>query len=154
MASETTQVPPKMDEPDDTTQLPPDLPQEALNDLVEMLNLLASARDAMSDQMVSRIARTAADGMALLDRVVRNEGLLSLLQVLDRPETQHLMMSLADALGRMSRELAIAPPARGGYVGLLRLASEPGTQEGIRALSLLGKYWNDSLRELHRTGGR
>lgn len=140
--------------PEESHAETPDLPESAIKDLVEIIDLLASARDAMSDEMVSRIARTASDGMALLDRVVRNEGLLSLLQVLDRPETQHLMMSLADALGRMSRELAIAPPARGGYVSLLRLAREPGTQEGIRALSLLGKYWNDSLRDLHRTGGR
>jgi len=89
----------------------------------------------------------------LLDRLTRNEGLMRLLQVLDRPESQYLLKSLADALGQMSRELATAPPARGGIGGLWRLAREPGTQEGIRALSLLGQHWNDSLRELHRRGG-
>jgi uncharacterized protein YjgD (DUF1641 family) len=142
------------DRADETPGVPPALTETAVNDLVEIIDLLASARDAMSDEMVTRIARTASEGMTLLDRLTRNEGLMGLLQVLDRPETQYLMTSLADALGRMSQELATAPPARGGYVGLLRLAREPGTQEGLRALSLLGKYWNDSLRELHRTGGR
>lgn len=129
------------------------LDQAAVNSLVEMINLLASAKDAMSDEIVTRLARTASEGMTLLDRFTRNEGLMRLLQVLDRPESQYLLISLADSLAKMSRELATAPPAKGGILGLLHLAREPGTQEGVRALSLLGKYWNDSLRELHRRGG-
>ena len=129
------------------------LDQAAVDSLVEMINLLASAKDAMSDEIVTRLARTASEGMTLLDRLTRNEGVMRLLQVLDRPESQYLLISLADALAKMSRELAAAPPAKGGILGLLRLAREPGTQEGVRALSLLGQYWNDSLRELHRRGG-
>lgn len=137
----------------ETPQVPPMLDQAAVNSLVEMINLLAAAKDSMSDEIVTRLARTASEGMTLLDRLTRNEGLMRLLQVLDRPESQYLLTSLADALGQMSRELATAPPAKGGIVGILRLACEPGTQEGLRALSLLGQYWNDSLRELHRRGG-
>jgi hypothetical protein len=33
--------------------------------------------------------------------------------------------------------------------GMLRLALDPGTQEGLRALSLLGKYWSTNLRDLN-----
>ena len=137
----------------ETPQAPLMLDRAAVDSLVEMINLLASAKDAMSDEIVTRLARTASEGITLLDRLTRNEGLMRLLQVLDRPESQYLLISLADALAKMSRELAAAPPAKGGILGLLRLAREPGTQEGVRALSLLGKYWNDSLRELHRRGG-
>mgnify|MGYP001559031022 FL=1 len=137
----------------ETPQAPLMLDRAAVDSLVEMINLLASAKDAMSDEIVTRLARTASEGMTLLDRLTRNEGLMRLLQVLDRPESQYLLISLADALSKMSRELAAAPPAKGGILGLLQLAREPGTQEGVRALSLLGKYWNDSLRELHRRGG-
>ena len=137
----------------ETPQVPLMLDQAAVNTLVEMINLLASAKDAMSDEIVTRLARTASESMTLLDRLTRNEGLMRLLQVLDRPESQYLLISLADALDKMSRELAAAPPAKGGILGLLQLAREPGTQEGVRALSLLGQYWNDSLRELHRRGG-
>lgn len=139
--------------PNETPQVPPALNEAAVRDLVEMINLMASARDAMSDAMVTRLVRAVTEGVALLDRLTRNEGFMRLLQVLDRQESQYLLMSLATGLGQMSRELATAPPARGGIVELLRLAREPGTQEGIRALSLLGRYWNDSLRELHRRGG-
>jgi uncharacterized protein YjgD (DUF1641 family) len=129
------------------------LDQAAVNGLVEMINFVASAKDAMSDEIVARLARTMSEGMTMLDRLTRNEGLMRLLQVLDRPETQHLLTSLADALGQMSRELATAPPAKGGVLGLYLLARQPGTQEGLRALSMLGQYWNDSLRELHSRGG-
>jgi len=135
------------------TSSPPVLKEETIRDVVEIVNFLAAARDAMTDDMVTRIARTASEGMILLDRVLRNEGVVRLLEVLNRPETQFLLVSLADALARMSRELATATPAKGGVFELLRLAREPGTHEGIRALSLLGEYWNDSLRELHRRGG-
>ena len=127
MATETTQVTPKVDDTAESSQVTATLNETVVNDLVEMINLLASARDAMTDDMVNRIART---------------------------ESQYLLMSLADALDQMSRELATAAPSRGGLAGLWRLARQPGTQEGLRALSMLGQYWNDSLREMHRRGGK
>ncbi len=137
----------------ESPQVPPMLDEAAVNSLVEMLNLLAAAKDAMSDEIVTRVARTASEGMTLLDRLTRNEGLMRLLQVLDRPETQYYLIGLSDALSQMSREIAASPPAKGGIVGLLRLAREPGTLEGLRSLSLLGQYWSESMRELHRRGG-
>lgn len=130
------------------------LGEETIRDLVEIIHFATAARDAMTDEMVGRIAGTASEGVMLLDRVLRNQGVVALLEVLNRVETQFLLISLADALGRMSRELATARPAKGGILELLRLAKQPGTQEGIRALSLLGQYWNESLRELHRYGGK
>jgi uncharacterized protein YjgD (DUF1641 family) len=137
----------------ETAQVPPMMNEAAISDLVELINLLASAKDAMSDAMVTRLVRTVSEGITLLDRLTRNEGFMRLLQVLDRPENQYHLISLSEALNRISRELATAPPAKGGIGGLLRLAREPGTQEGLRSLSLLGKYWGEGLRELHRRGG-
>jgi hypothetical protein len=139
---------------DQTPKVPPALDEATVNSLVELVNLLAAARDAMSDEMVIRLARTLSETMALLDRLTRNEGLMRLLQVLDRPEMQYHLMSFSDAVSAMSRDLATAPPAKGGIIGLIRLALQPGTQEGLRSLSLLGQYWGDNLRELHRRGGR
>ena len=135
-----------------TAASPEEIARE-LEQLSELATLVLSARDALSDDIITRVAGAFSEGITLLDRLTRNEGLMYLLQVLDRPETQYLLSSLADALGQMSRELATAPPARGGIVALLKLAREPGTQEGVRALSMLGQYWNDSLRDLHRRGG-
>lgn len=141
------------DRPPIPQQLPPALDEAAVASLVEMIHLTAAARDAMSDEIVTRLAATLSESMTLLDRLTRNDGLMRLLQVLDRPEVQYLLLSFGDALAQMSRDLANAPPAKGGITGLLKVASDPGTQEGLRSLSLLGKYWSESLRELHRRGG-
>jgi hypothetical protein len=128
-------------------------PTRDLEPLVEIATLVTSARDAMSDEMVARLSRTFSEGILLLDRLTRNEGLMRLLEVLDRPESQHLLIGLSKTLGRMSRDIAASPPASGGVVGLWKIAREPGMQEGLRSLSLLGRYWSESMRELHRTGG-
>ncbi len=125
-----------------------------LRELAELAALIASARDAMSDEIVARLARAASEGVTLLDRLTRNEGLMRLLQVLDRPEAQHLLIGLSRALSQMSREVAGAPPAPGGIAGLWRLAREPGTQEALRSLSVLGQYWSESMRDLEHRSGR
>lgn len=125
-----------------------------LEQLSELATLVASARDAMSDEIVARLTRAVSEGVTLLDRLTRNEGLMRLLQVLDRPEAQHLLLGLSKALGQMSREVAVAPPARGGLGGLWRLMREPGTQEALRSLSVLGQYWSESMRDLERHSGR
>ena len=74
--------------------------ERELEELSELAKLVASARDAMSDEMVTRLARAVSEGVTLLDRLTRNEGLMRLLQVLDRPESQHLLVGLARALSR------------------------------------------------------
>ncbi len=153
MANETQKVSPMTNEGDKTAQVPPAMDEGAVNDIVEMVNLLASAKDAMSDEMVARLARTASEGITLLDRLTRNEGLMRLLQVLDRPDCQYLLIGLADALSDTSRDLATAPPAKGGMGGMLHLARQAGTQEGVRMVSLLGQHLSERMRELHRRGG-
>jgi len=123
-----------------------------LEQLADVALLVSSARDAMSDEMVARLSRSFSEGIALLDRLTRNEGLMRLLQVLDRPESQHLLLGLSRALPQMSREFAATPSARGGIGGLWQLVREPGTQEALRSLSILGQYWSESMRELHDNG--
>lgn len=128
-----------------------------LSQLYELATLVTSAQDAMSDEIVTRMSAAFSEGIALLDRVTRNEGLMHLLRALDRPETQLLLSSLADAINKMSRDLATAPPAKGGIVGMLQLAREPGTAEGLRMLSLLSQSMSENLRERNRRredGGR
>ncbi len=123
-----------------------------LERIAEMATLFAAAQDALTDDMVSRLAGSFSEGITLLDRLTRNEGLIKLLHILDKPEMQHLLISLSHGLTKMSREFATTPPSTGGLVSLLKLATDPGTQEGLRSLSLLGKYMDESMRELHRKG--
>lgn len=127
---------------------------DSLSDLTELASIVSAARDALSDDMVTRLSSAFSEGMILLDRLTRNQGVMRLLQVLDKPESQKLLLSFADALSSMSRELAATEPARGGLGGVLKLASDPGTQEGLRSLSTLGKYWSANLRDLSNNSDR
>lgn len=124
-----------------------------LEQLAELATLVSAARDAMLDPIVTRVSSALSEGIALLDRLTRNEGLMRLLQVLDRPDCQYLLIGLADALNETSRDLATSTPVKGGMRGMLRLAREPGTQEGVRMLSLLGQHLSERMRELHRRSG-
>ncbi|MGH8736213.1 MAG: hypothetical protein ACREU5_03690 [Burkholderiales bacterium] len=55
-----------------TVQIPATLDEAAVKSIVETINFVASARDAMSDEMVTRLAGTLSEGLALLDRVNRS----------------------------------------------------------------------------------
>ena len=101
----------------------------------------------MSDEIVTRLSKTVSEGIVLVDRLTRNEGLMSLLRVLERPQSKNMLMGLGSAITAMSREVQTAAPARGGVGGLLQLVREPGTQEAIRMLSLVGQHLSHSLRE-------
>lgn len=129
------------------------LDRNDIEGLVEIANLVSAARDAMSDEIVTRIAGTMSEGLTLLDRLTRNEGLMRLLQVLDKPESQNLLIALSEAIHATSQEISAAPPATGGLGCMVRVAKDPGTQEGIRLLSLIGKHMSHSLREQHHNGG-
>ncbi|MEW6589622.1 MAG: hypothetical protein AB1418_01145 [Pseudomonadota bacterium] len=126
---------------------------EDLQRLVEFAQLVTAGRDAMSDEIVTRLAGAMSEGLTLLDRLTRNEGLMHLLKVLDRQETQYLLVALSDAIHAASQEIPSAPPATGGLACMLRVARDPGTQEGLRLLSVFGKHLSHSMREQHRHGG-
>jgi uncharacterized protein YjgD (DUF1641 family) len=126
---------------------------EDLQRLVEFAQLVTAGRDAMSDEIVTRLAGAMSEGLTLLDRLTRNEGLMHLLKVLDRQETQYLLVALSDAIHAASQEIPAAPPATGGLACMMRVARDPGTQEGLRLLSVFGKHLSNSMREQHRRGG-
>lgn len=135
------------------TQTPIAANADDLHQLAELSTLIAAARDALSDDIVSRVASALSEGITLLDRLTRNEGLVHLLQELDRPENQRFLICLSNAFTEASRDLATAPPSKGGIGSLLRLVNDPGTQEGLRLVSMIGSHLSDSMREMHRRGG-
>ena len=124
-----------------------------LERLGELASIVAATQDALTDDMVSRLASAFSEGMILLDRVTRNEGLVRFLQVLDSPENQALLVGLSDALTKTSREIASTPPAKGGIGCTYKVLTSEGTLEGLRLISLLGTHLSESLRDLHRHGG-
>lgn len=118
-----------------------------IENLSELASVVSAARDALSDEIVTRVSSAVSEGIVLLDRLTRNAGLMQLLKVLDKPESQLLLISLSEALAKMARDLTASQPTKGGVGGLAKLALDPGTQEGLRAVSLLGRYWSESLRK-------
>lgn len=127
--------------------------REDLQRLVEMAQLVGAARDAMSDEIVGRLAGAMSEGLNLLDRLTRNDGLMRLLQVLDEEESQQMLVAMSVAIHRTSRDIAPTAPAVGGVACMLRIFRDPGTLEGIRLLSVFGSHLSHNLREQHRHGG-
>jgi len=131
----------------------PALDTDDLQRLVEVAQLITAARDAMSDEIVTRLSLAVSEGLTLLDRVTRNEGLMHLLKVLDRQDTQYLLVAVSDAIHAASQEIPANAPATGGLGCMMRVARDPGTQEGLRLLSVFGKHLSNSMREQHRNNG-
>ncbi len=123
-----------------------------LDGLTELATLVGAAQDALTDDMVTRLSSVFSEGITLLDRLVRNEGVVHLLRELDRPENQHFLISLSNAITAASQDLATAPPAKGGVIGLCKLGCNPGTQEGLRMISLICAHMSEGMREIHRRG--
>jgi hypothetical protein len=138
----------------DQKETPPDAVENInLDGLSELATLVAAAQDALTDDMVTRLASAFSEGITLLDRLTRNEGLIHLLQELDRPENQQFLISLSNAFTAASRDIATATPAKGGVIDLCKLGCNAGTQEGLRLVSLIGAHLSESMREMHRRGG-
>ena len=55
--------------------------------------------------------------------------------------------SLSEALSKTSREMSVSPPPKGGLGSLLKQLNDPGTQEGLRMLAILGKHLGESIRK-------
>lgn len=132
--------------------VPFSLDEPTIATIVELANLLAAARDAMTDEMVGRLAAAVSEGLNLLDRLTRNQGLVYLLHELDRPENQRFLVSMADAFSHAGREIAATPQAPAGILSLLEIIRGPGVVEGLRLLSLIGGKLSENLREIHRKG--
>tara|TARA_B100000686_G_C16624851_1_gene881265 strand:- start:313 stop:726 length:414 start_codon:yes stop_codon:yes gene_type:complete len=115
---------------------PPDLAK-----LVELAAAISSAQDAMTDDIVTRLASAMGEGMILMDRLTRNQGLMSLLQALNQPAVQDSLECLAEALrsGSVLEEASAKTPKTGGYGGLLRMAKDPDVQDAIYTLAKVVK---------------
>lgn len=126
-----------------------------LNRVARLARVYASAEDALTDEMVGRLAETAGNGLSLLDRFSRGgaEHVVSMLegmqesgaleriatllpQLVDRLTTVQDVLQSIDAAAAASRE---APPTSGGLGGLWHMMRDPETQDTLRFLLSIGK---------------
>lgn len=117
-----------------------------LDTLVELSSAISSAQDAMTDDIVTRLAAAIGEGMILMDRLTRNEGLMSLMQALNEPAMQEMLERLGSALGSSADDQENQDVRRvGGYSGLIRMLKDPDVQSAIYQMAgLLNKVNNPS----------
>lgn len=126
-----------------------------LERLVQLSRLYGSAQDALTDEMVGRLADTVGSAFTLLDRFSRG-GADRLLQILEHLEASGALERTARALPQVIERLSIledmltcvddaakesrqAAPSAGGLGGLWGLMKDPENQESLRFLILVGK---------------
>lgn len=109
-----------------------------------LVRLVAAIEDAVSDDIVTRLATVAAELTTLVDKLARNRGFLRLIELLGREEIQTSLIDLIEAASAARQEAAVLPPPKGGVLGLMRTASEPGVQSALRFLSLVSSHMSGS----------
>jgi uncharacterized protein YjgD (DUF1641 family) len=107
-----------------------------LDRLVALARTFGAAQDSMTDEMVSRLAETAAESVSLVDRLNR-AGLDRIVGSLERLGV--MLEGTMGALEAAKREVAAQPAAGGGMGGLWRLLRDPEGQESLRFLMAFAK---------------
>ena len=111
-------------------------------DLDRLLNLgrfMAAVEDSLSDDIVNRLALVVTELASLVDKLARNEGFVKLIDILGRDEVQCALVDLAESACAAKTEAAALPAPKGGILGLLQLAKDPGTQDALRFMALVSR---------------
>lgn len=110
-----------------------------LERIVGLARLVGSAQDALSDDIIGRLALMAGELMCLVDRLARNPSFFRLLDLLGKPEVQNTLISLLEGLGSARRTVEQSPPPKGGLGGAAKLARDPGLHDALLFASAFGK---------------
>lgn len=103
-----------------------------LERIVELARLVGGASDTMSDDIVARIAGVAGEGLALADRATRDGLGMRLLALADHVEGSGIPHALIGAVTQARKDVAAAPPVKGGIGGMVSLMSRKESQEAIQ----------------------
>lgn len=126
-----------------------------LDRLADMARLVGSAQDAMTDDMVSRLADAIGGGLLLLDRLQRGSGdrVINMVEHLDKAGTldklavhlpalvnkMEILEGLLNCLEKSAQEASSGLPAAGGLGGLWNLMRTKENQETLRFLLTLAR---------------
>jgi uncharacterized protein YjgD (DUF1641 family) len=100
-----------------------------LDRLVALARTYGAAQDAMTDEIVTRMADTMGASLSLMDRLNR-AGVDRLIGLLEQ---------VVGALDAANREISGKPAAAGGFGGLWQLMRDPENQETLRFMLALGR---------------
>ncbi len=127
-----------------------------LERIADLARVVSSAQDAMTDDMVNRLAETFGNGLCLLDRMCRYGGIDRMINLLEQLETAGLLERLAytlpavlyrldhleeflKAMDKASAAMDEGVSAAGGFKGMWTMIRDKDNQEVMRYLFALGK---------------
>jgi len=126
-----------------------------LERVVQLARLYSSAQDALTEEMVGRLAETAGNGMLLLDRFSRG-GAVHIVEMLEKLERSGALQDIVRILPELAERLdmvnsllkcvetaaltdAQAPRPSGGIGPMWHMMTDPDNQASLRFLLTLGK---------------
>jgi len=119
--------------------------QNKIKELSELETIACAIKDALSDDMITRLSSTLSEGISLVDRITRNEALMRLIRDLDRPENQRFLVSLSAALSASNKDFIATPSNKGSALKMYRLIREPGVYDMLQLLSSFSKHFSSSM---------
>ena len=114
-----------------------------LGDLnVESQRLIESAGDALSDDIIARLAETGGELLCIADRLSRSEGLMRLLDLLEREHIINTLVDLGEAAAAAKADHAEG--SKGGIGGMVKTMSDPKVQDALVFFATLFKEFKKS----------
>lgn len=110
-----------------------------LDRLADLARLVGSAQDALSDDIVARLAMMVSDSLELLEKANRC-GLGRLLELLQQQNLAHNFLACLD---KAAAEAQAAGPSRGGIAGLWDIFKQPEAQDALRFFVGFGKHFRN-----------
>lgn len=136
--------------------------------VIHLARLVGAAQDAVTEEMVGRLAEAVGGGLTLLDKANRAnldraidligrsvsrltppmadrivDAASRLLQVVDRLEQQHVLEDVLQSLEETSRDAAVRAPV-GGWRGLWALMKQGEFQAALRFFTLFTKRFRSA----------
>lgn len=110
-----------------------------LDRIVNLARLVGSAEDALTDDMISRLAFVASEGLFLVDRLTRSAGFMRMIAILEREDIQDTLTELLQAVSKAREDARTAPAARGGLGSAMKVVADPDTQSALHLLTNISR---------------
>lgn len=113
-----------------------------LDRVVDLARLMGTASDAVTDDIVGRLAETASELMSIADRLTRSDGLTRLLDLLEREHVIDALIDFGEAAATAKAEHT--PSSKGGIKGIMGTMQDPDVQD---ALQFFGAMFKELKKE-------
>jgi len=108
-----------------------------LDRVVDLARLMGTASDAVTDDIVGRLAETAGELMCIADRLARSEGLLRFLDLLEREHDINALIDFGEATATAKAEHT--PSSKGGIKSMLGTMQDPDVQDALQFFGAMFK---------------